>query len=108
MGVGGGVISDPIEQHVVVKVSGLPNFMGARIPLCSQSNISEWKQILGNCWDRQLIHLLQFGFPLNFNRSYPLQHEGKNHSSATDNPTDIEAHLAEKKNNMGPLLALVK
>ena len=93
----GDFIHDPIEQYFAVKASGLPNFLGARIPLCSQLNINICKQVLGNYWDKQLIHLLEFGFPLDFNRSYPLKHEGKYHSSATDHPIDIEAFVAEEK-----------
>ena len=39
---------------------------------------------------RQLIYSVEFGFPLDSNRSYLLQHESKNHSSAIDHPRDIE------------------
>ena len=46
---GGGVLSDPIQQHFAVKVSGLPNFMGTRISLWSQLNISKWN-FFRNYW----------------------------------------------------------
>ena len=48
-------------------------------------------------WDTQLIDLLRFGFPLDFNRLSPLQWEGQNHKSAIDYPDDIEIYLAEER-----------
>ena len=47
-------------------------------------------------WDRQLIELIQFGFPLDFNRSCTLTHEQGNHKSVADFPAYIEAYIAEE------------
>ena len=47
-------------------------------------------------WDRQLLDLLKYGFPLEFNRSCNLDKYTGNHSSATDFPGDIEAYLQEE------------
>ena len=52
--------------------------------------------MLSEYWDKQLIHLIRFGFPIDFNRSCPLTHEDKNHSSAVDYPDDIRAYLSEE------------
>ena len=52
--------------------------------------------MLSGYWDKQLIHLIRFGFPIDFNRSCPLTHEDKNHSSAVDYPEDIKAYLNEE------------
>ena len=40
-------------------------------------------------WDQQLIHLIEFGFPLDFNGNSVLCHDDKNHSSAVDFPADV-------------------
>ena len=47
-------------------------------------------------WDQQLLKLLRFGFPLNFNRNYPLHSEQGNHMSATQFPKDVNIHIEEE------------
>ena len=47
-------------------------------------------------WESQLIQLIQFGFPLDFNRSCVLNHEQGNHKSATEFPTDVNAYIEEE------------
>ena len=70
--------------------------MQARIPVKSQLNVSAWKAELTDYWDQQLLQLLEFGFPLDFNRQCPLKFEGNNHASAIQHPSDIEAYLQEE------------
>ena len=64
-----GHIGDPFELYSRVKNSGKLNFLGCRIPVSSQLNILAWQEMLQEYWDVQLIELLKFGFPLDFNRS---------------------------------------
>ena len=54
---------DPLEVYKRVKDSGKLNFMGCRIPVNSNLNISAWQEMLKEYWDVQLIELLKFGFP---------------------------------------------
>ena len=89
-------ISDPIQQHYHVKSTGLPNFLSARIQLQSQLNVDYWEAVLKDYWDQQLVQLLRFGFPLDFNRWCTLRCENKNHASATHFPKDIDAYLQEE------------
>ena len=42
------------------------------------------------------MQLIEFGFPLDFNRSCVLNHEEGNHSSATEFPSDVDAYLQEE------------
>ena len=95
----------PIQQHIAVRARGCPNFMGARIPVQSELNISEWQKVLVEYWDKQLIELLQFGFPLDFNRQCTLTSNKKNHASAVDHPNDVLAYIEEEVNHkaiLGP------
>ena len=51
------------------------------------------------------MQLIQFGFPLNFNRACHLRNEIGNHRSAVDHPSDVDAYIAEEKkydNILGP------
>ena len=44
----------------------------------------------------RLLQLIEFGFPLDFNRNCPLNHETGNHKSVTQFPNDIDVYTAEK------------
>ena len=79
-----------------VKDSGAPNFLKCRFPVDSQLNLKVWKEVQVDYWDNQLIHLLEYGFPLDFNRECPLHCEYKNHSSANDFPNHVDAYLDEE------------
>ena len=70
--------------------------MGARIPVDNQLNVEEWKRLLENYWDQQLLQFLEFGFPVGFNRNCPLYHSIENHKSAVDHPKDVETYLQEE------------
>ena len=52
------------DIHALVRATGKHNYMSERIP---QLNVSVWKEELSNYWDQQLLQLLEFGFPLDFN-----------------------------------------
>ena len=80
----------------MVKLTGKPNFLQARIPIQPQLNIKAWEKALVGYWDRQLLELIKFGFPLDFNRACSLGQYTGNHSSANDFPEDIEAYLEEE------------
>ena len=86
----------PIQMHQIVKKTGKPNFLQARLPVASQLHVDKWKSLLKDYWDQQLLQLLQFGFPLDFNRCCPLQHESGNHSSANEFPADVDAYIEEE------------
>ena len=86
----------PIQIHEIVRSTSKPNFMQARIQIDSQLNVETWKKYLEGYWDQQLCELIQFGFPLDFNRSCILNHEQGNHKSAVDFPADIEAYIEEE------------
>ena len=87
----------PFTIHEIVKSTNEPNFMPARFPVDSQLNVEAWKKYLDGYWDRQLIHPIQFGFPLDYNRSCELIHEQGNHKSATEFPNDVNAYIEEEK-----------
>ena len=87
----------PIAQHFIVKQTQVPNFLGTRIPIRSQLNVDKWHQYLSEYWDQQLLQLVTYGFPLDFNRQCVLKTDKTNHASALKYPADIEAYLKEEK-----------
>ena len=54
-------------------------------------NNRNWRYYLKNYWDQQLPNLLQYGFPLDFDRNCTLQKVNSNHKSA-------EIHLDQVRN----------
>ena len=86
----------PIQMHDIVRSTGKPNFLGARLPVMSQLNVEVWQSLLKDYWDQQLLQLLRYGFPLDFNRACPLSHESGNHKSADEFPTDVDAYIEEE------------
>ena len=97
----------PFSAHALVKATGKPNYMEARLPVPSQLNVEIWKSLLTEYWDQQLLQLLEFGFPLDFNRNCPLRCNNKNHSSAIEYPNDVEAYIKEESDYqaiLGPFL----
>ena len=96
----------PLEMHMVVKATASPNFLQACLPVKSQLNVKVWEAELGDYWDKQLVQLIKFGFPLDFNRACELKQDGGNHKSAIKCPKDIKAYLTEELQNkaiLGPM-----
>ena len=85
-----------LELHKLMKASGTYNFLGLKIPLQSQLNVDQWEKQLEGYWDTQLLELIKYGFPMDFNRQSPLRWEDKNHNSALQFPQDVEAYLKEE------------
>ena len=86
-----------IEAHKIVRNSAMPNFMGVRIPVDSQLNINAWRLYLAQYWDKQIVDLLQYGFPLDFDRSRLLQSTYVNHSSALKFPDHVQNYIQTEK-----------
>ena len=86
----------PVHSHKMVKQSRIPNFLGCRIPVMSQLHVDKWEKELKDYWDSQLIHLIKYGFPLDFNRGCSLVSDHINHKSALQYPNDIDNYLSEE------------
>ena len=51
---------------------------------------------MADYWDQQLVDLLEFCFPLNFDRNFELQSTEKNHASGRDHVYDIQCYIQEE------------
>ena len=65
-------IPDIISAHKLIRDSGLPNFLGLRIPVHTQLNVKAWRFHLSDYWDQQSVDLIEYGFPLDFDRFFPI------------------------------------
>ena len=61
------------DIHRRIKVSGYHNYMETQIQIQSQLKPDTWHKYLHNYWDSQLVLLLRYGFPLDFDYASPLQ-----------------------------------
>ena len=84
-------ILDIYSSHTMIRQSGLPNFLGHRIPVNSQLKPHRWRFHLRDFWNNQLPDLIEFGFPLNFDRKNALESTETNHASAFDNTQHIDS-----------------
>ena len=86
------------DIHRCIKVSGTHNFMKTEIQIQSQLKPEIWQKYLTNYWDSQLLLLIKYGFPLDFNHNSPLRSVDNNHSSATQYHKDVQMYLDIEKN----------
>ena len=89
--------SNLLQIHKKVKRTGTYNFLEAKIQIPSQLNMEAWQANLEEYWDKQLIQLIRYGFPLSFDNSTELISSNINHSSAKKCATDISVYLNEEK-----------
>ena len=89
-------VSDPLLAHKLVRQSGSPNFVGSRIPVDSKLNIKNWRLYLHDFWDKQLVDLLEYGFPLDFDRDAPLLSTEENHTSAKNFACDVQTYISDE------------
>ena len=87
---------DILALHKIVKSSNCPNYMGIQIPVSSKLNIKNWKYYLADYWDKQLVDLLEFGCPLDFDRKCELHSTEENHASGRDHAYDIQCYIQEE------------
>ena len=83
--------------HQAVKNSKNFNFVESQIQVESQLNPDVWDKYLKDYWDEQLCYLIRYGFPLDHKQESPLNHDFKNHSTATLYEDDVKAYLQEEK-----------
>lgn len=67
------VFADILLKQQIVYESGMYNFESCRIPVGSKFHIPLWKFLLVDYHDRQIIDLLEFGFPIDFTGAIVLE-----------------------------------
>ena len=98
-------IPDILQAHRLIRDSGIPNFLGMRIPVKTNLNVSNWKKHLSDYFNQQLLDLIQFGFPLDFDRNVDLCCTHRNHASAVEYASHVDQYIQEELKHgaiMGP------
>ena len=77
-----------ILLHTIIKASGLPSFLGLRIPV--STNLNAWIRYLCNYFDQQLVDLIEYSFCFDFDRTRKLEGTLRNRASARNYPTHVD------------------
>ena len=94
--------ADLRQLYVAVTQRGTYNFAGARRQVPSALHIEKWREQLAGYSDRGLVDFLAFGWPVNFDRQFPLVATHHNHPSADQHPKDVD-HYIETEMKHGAL-----
>ena len=89
-------VPDVMQSHHIIRSSGFPNFLKYKIPVNTNLNIKNWRYYLNSYWDQQLPDLLQYGFPLDFDRNCILQSVHSNHKSAEVYMDQVRSYIKEE------------
>ena len=65
-------------------------------PGSNQLHPDRWRHSLTSYWDQQLPDLIKYGFPLDFDRKFPLSSSKTNHTSAVQHKTHVDAYIKEE------------
>ena len=89
-------LPDIWQANKLIRESKVPNFLNCRIPVKTQLNPDNWRLYLTHYWDQQLPDLIQYGFPLDFNRNSNHVSTHVNHTSAIEHEQHIDQYIAEE------------
>ena len=102
-------VGDPLLAHRLVRQSGCPNILGCRIPVDSKLQFKNWRSYLHDFWDKQLVDLLEYGFPLDFDRDAALLSTEDNHASAKHFASDVHTYISDQLRHgamLGPFTSI--
>ena len=89
-----------INLHTLLYENDSFNFNSYRIPVFSNLKIEFWREELNDYSDSQVCDMLEFGWPLGFQRCEEQQFEVssgvKNHKGAREFPKEIEKYLKKE------------
>ena len=81
------------DLYNTVQRTGCYNFMAARKPVPSGLNIASWRRYLADYTDHNLVDMLEFGWPIHFDRSQPLTPVHMNHHTANAYPEHVDHYI---------------
>ena len=85
-----------IQLHSLVKMSGMPNFKGCRVPIKTAINVEAVKEMARDFPDQEAIEFLEFGFPISFEGMIQQTALPGNHRGARDFPEAIDDYVRKE------------
>lgn len=84
------------DLYEEIRAKGLPNFLGAKIPVSSNLHIQKWKEYLNNYHDKEIVEFLEYGWPIGFHSEVPPESVNDNHPSAKNYNNQIKKFVAKE------------
>ena len=85
-----------VEAHRQVSMSGYHNFEHCRIPIPTKLHLPAWYELMINDPDKELVPLLEYGFPINYTKDTPPSVPLTNHASARNYPQAVDNHIRKE------------
>lgn len=76
-----------------IKMTGVPNFIGAKIQLHSDLVVEQWEAALQAYHDKEICEFLKFGWPIGFLADQPPVSQLENHPSAKQHERHISKFI---------------
>lgn len=83
-------------MYECIKERGLPNFLGAKLPVESGLVIHKWEELLESYHDKDLVQLLKYGWPVGYHADQPPASVDSNHQSAIRHPNHVNAFIQKE------------
>ena len=85
------------NSHRIVYQTGLPNYVGARLPVPSQLDVPMWRRLLQDYDDFLVCDFLDFGWPLGYTKlELPVFDVRAAHRGALNFPQSVTDYLASE------------
>lgn len=90
-------VNQLLETQSKVHESGLPNYIGCKIPIFSRFNLQFLKFMLHGYHDSEVVDFLEYGWPISHDKSDTQKTKPKNHKGALDFSSELEEYLKKEK-----------
>ena len=92
-----------LDIYELVRATGVPNYLGARIRIPSNINCDAWDHLLHGYHDAEISEYLRFGWPGGYTAPTPPTTSDRNHPSAVSFPAHVQRFI-DKEVGLGAML----
>lgn len=85
------------QIYNTVKALGLPNSLGAKVPLQSSLKLLNWRELARHhSLEEWLLPMLEYGFPLQYSGPAPTNNHITNHTSVLEFPLHVSKYIRKE------------
>jgi hypothetical protein len=85
-----------VANHKAINSSGLPNFLGVRIPVKTKLKIANWRSLLSHYNDYTICDFLEFGFPVGYSSDSLPHPSGINHKGGLNYADHVDEFISKE------------
>ena len=95
--------NDFADKYMMIRKTGLPNYLSARQQLFSNLNYDAWDSLLTEYHDKEIYEFLRYGWLANYTAHQPPTPTENNHASATAYMSEVDKFI-QKECALGGML----